>query len=225
MKTPPVSIIDAIRNPKIFGPWFKDAESWGAWIVLLKAMFGLPLDSTELSLFQKYTGRTNPAPGGYYDLTLVIGRRGGKSLILALIAAYLSAFVDWRPYLTGGEDGTVIIVAADKRQAATTLNYLREMLSIPLLKGLIKRETAELLELHNDITVEIVTASHKTIRGRTVVAALCDEVAFWVTDTGGASPGHRDHRGVEAGDGDCPRCSPLEGVIALCKAWCPLGGL
>jgi hypothetical protein len=38
--------------------------------------------------------------------SLVIGRRGGKSLILALIAAFLSAFYDWSPYLTGGERGT-----------------------------------------------------------------------------------------------------------------------
>ena len=29
------------------------------------------------------------------------------------------------------------------------------------------------------ISIEITTASYRTIRGYTVVAALCDEIAFW----------------------------------------------
>ena len=176
------TILDAVRDPRIFGRWFKNSESWQAWFAFLAALFGLPMTPEQLAVFQKHTGRTQPAPGGYFDATLVIGRRGGKSLAMALIAAYLAAFVDWRPYLTGGENGTIIIVAADRRQAATTLGYLREMLSIPLLKSMIVRETNELIELNNGITVEVVTASYKTIRGRTICAALCDELAFWPTD-------------------------------------------
>jgi hypothetical protein len=29
---------------------------------------------------------------------LIVGRPGGKSMILALIAVYLAVFRDWRPY-------------------------------------------------------------------------------------------------------------------------------
>jgi hypothetical protein len=181
------TIIDAVRDPEIFGKWFRNAESWEAWFAFLAVLFGLPLDDAGLETYRKHTGRTQPAPGGYYDATLVIGRRGGKSLVMALIAAYLAAFVDWRPHLTGGESGTIIIVAADRRQAATTLGYLREMLSIPLLKGMVTRETNELLELNNDIVIEVVTASYRTIRGRTVCCAIADELAFWPTDDS-ASP-------------------------------------
>jgi hypothetical protein len=185
---PPLTILDACDDPGIFGPWFEDKQTWAAWFVVLKAMFGLPLDDADLALFQKHTGRTTPAPGGYFDLSLVVGRRGGKSLILALIAAFLSCFFDWRPFLTGGERAVIMIIAADKRQAATIFKYFREMLDIPLLKGIIDRETNELLELTNPITIEIQTASYKTVRGRTVVAALCDELAFWSVDEGTANP-------------------------------------
>jgi hypothetical protein len=94
---PPISIMDAVSDPDIFGPWFKDRATWAAWFAFLKTMFAIPLDKTELALFQKFTGRTAPSPAGYLAATLVIGRRGGKSLILALIAAYLSAFYDWSP--------------------------------------------------------------------------------------------------------------------------------
>ncbi len=189
MKKPPViGIVDAITRADIFAPWLTPRESWAAWIVVIKVVFGIPLDEAELATFHKHTGRNEPAPGGYFDATLIVGRRGGKSLILALIAAYLSAFVDWRSFLTGGEAGHIIVVAADRRQAAVIFAYLREMLSIPLLGGIVKRETNELLELHNGITIEITTANFKTIRGRTVVAALADELAFWVVDETGASP-------------------------------------
>src|SRR5262249_37701722 len=103
-----------------------------------------------------------------------------------LCAAYLSAFVDWRPYLTGGERATVMILAADRAQAGVIFRYLKEMLAIPRFGGLIERETNEVLDLANGVTIEVATASFRSIRGRTVVAGLLDELAFWFAD--GANP-------------------------------------
>jgi hypothetical protein len=180
----PPSILDACRDPALFGPWFQDETSWANWRVFLQAMFGLPMDANELSRFQQFTGRTTALPSGYFDATLVVGRRGGKSLILATIAAYLATLVDWSGYLTGGERAAVLVLAADKRQAGTIFRYLRSMLDIQAFQRLITRETNELLELANGVAIEVVTASYRTIRGRTVVAALCDECAFWQTEDG-----------------------------------------
>lgn len=187
-KPPPITIVDAMNDPDIFGPWFRDRESFAAWFVVLKVIFGLPLDAAELAIFQRHTGRTSPAPGGYFDICLVIGRRGGKSLALATIAAFLSAFVDWTPFLTGGEKATIIVVAADRKTAAVTMGYLRQMLSIPLLSGLIVRETVDVIELSNGAQVEVVTPNFKSIRGRTVVCGIADELAFWEVDEHSASP-------------------------------------
>jgi hypothetical protein len=184
----PITIIQACQDPELFGGWFRDRESWVAWLTFLKVMFGLALNDAELAIFQQHTGRSAPAPGGYFDVSLVVGRRGGKSLILAATAAFLACFLDWHPFLTGGERGTVAIIAADRRQAGVIFKYLREMLAIALFEGLIERETNELLELKNGITIEVQTASYRTIRGRTVVAALCDELAFWRNDETGSNP-------------------------------------
>jgi hypothetical protein len=186
--TTELSILDVIQDPAIFGPWFKD-PSFAPWIAFLKTVFGHPLDETELKLFQECTGRTMPFAVGYLIAALVIGRRGGKSLCLAVVAAYLSAFKDWTPYLTGGEVGHIVILSADRRSAKAIFGYLKGMLSIPLLEGLITRETAETIELGSKrIAISIETASFKTIRGRTIVAALCDESAFWSADDSGANP-------------------------------------
>lgn len=187
MSHPPVDIITACRDPAIFGRWFADPRTWAAWFVVMKALFGIALDAEELAIFQKHTGRTTPAPAGYSDATLVIGRRGGKSLILAVVAAYFAAFHDWRPFLTGGERATIMIIAADRRTAGVTLRYLREMLNVPLLRGLIQRETNELLELSNEVTIEVATASFRTTRGRSIALGIADELAFWVLE-GGANP-------------------------------------
>jgi hypothetical protein len=185
---PPITIIDACHDPDVFGSWFKDRKTWAVWFTFLRVVFGLPLDEAELAVFQKFTGRTTPLPAGYLEATLICGRRAGKSLILALIAAFLAAFHDWSPYLTGGERGGIVVVAADRKQARAIFRYLKEMLSIPLLAGLIERETQESVDLSNGITVEILAANFKTIRGRTVVASLLDEEAFWPTDEGLANP-------------------------------------
>ena len=52
-----------------------------------------------------------------------------------------------------------------------------------MLADLIERETLESLDLRNRITVEVLTASFRTVRGRTVVACLLDELAFWRDET------------------------------------------
>src|SRR3974390_1619416 len=86
------NILDACRDPEIFGPWFKDEASWANWFVFLKALFGIEMTPDEPVVCTKYTGRSVQDLRDYYDATLCIGRRGGKSLILALIAAYLATF-------------------------------------------------------------------------------------------------------------------------------------
>jgi hypothetical protein len=177
----PITIIGACDD--LFADWFRDRATFVAWFAFLRVMFGLSLDETALKLFRECTGRSVPAPGGYREVTLVIGRRGGKSLMMAVIAAYLACFFDWRPFLTGGERASIMIIAADRRQATVIFKYLRGMLGVPMLESLIERETLDTIDLSNGITIEIQTASYKTVRGRTVVAALLDELAFFSDET------------------------------------------
>ena len=76
-----------------------------------------------------------------------------------------------------------MIIAADRRQARVVHGYVAGLLhATPMLEALIVRETGEVIELSNGIRLEIHTASYRTVRGYTVVAAICDELAFWRTD-------------------------------------------
>jgi len=54
--------------------------------------------------------------------------------------------------------------------------------SIPLFAELIEDELAETVRLSNGVVIEVHTASIGAPRGRTFLAVLCDEIAFWPTD-------------------------------------------
>ena len=50
---------------------------------------------------------------------------------------------------------------------------------MPMLAKMVKRITADSIELKNNLTIEITTNDKRRVRGRTVVAAIFDEVAHW----------------------------------------------
>ena len=133
-------------------------------------------------LFRQCTGRRVPpgAPAAY--LWLVIGRRGGKSFAMALIAVFLAVFKDWRKYLSPGERAIVLLVAADREQAKILHRYCQGILSPPILQSSVLNVTASEIELKGGVTVEVVTRSYRTVRGRSVCVAVLDELAFWRDD-------------------------------------------
>lgn len=189
MTAPAVSIIEAMDSPEIWGPWFRNPDDWKSWRTFLMALFGLPMSEAELAFYHTCTGRSAPPDGGFTEAWLIIGRRGGKSFILALVAVYLAAFRDWSEYLVPGERATVKVVAADRRQARAIFSYARSLITeVPLLSGLLESDSDDELVLSNGITIEIATASFRTIRGATVIAGLLDEVAFLRSDETSANP-------------------------------------
>jgi hypothetical protein len=183
MKPPRATIIEAMDHPEVWRRWFRDPADWRPWRAFLAALFGLSMSDEERALFAQCTGRAAPREGGYNEVWLVIGRRGGKSFILALVAVFLACFRDWRPYLVPGERAVVAVTAADRRQARSIFSYARALIAeVPSLAQLLDGETDDELTLRNGLTIEIATASYRTIRRATVVAGLCDELAFWRTE-------------------------------------------
>jgi hypothetical protein len=178
-----VTIISAAADPKLFAPWFKEPATWQAWFAFLASLFALPMTDDQLAVFRQCTGREAPPASPITEAWLICGRRAGKSFILALIAVFLATFNNYLQYLSPGERGTIVIIAADRRQARTIFRYIKGLLNkVPMLARLIERETAETFDLNNSVSIEIQTASFRSARGYTLIAALCDETAFWRSD-------------------------------------------
>jgi len=209
-----MNILQALDDPKVFGDFFR-AGTWVAWRVFLAALFGLPMTEDQLAIYRRFTGRSTPPTKALHEAWLVIGRRGGKSFVLAVIAVFLACFRDWRPFLGPGEVGTVMIIAADRRQARVIMRYCTGLLTaVPMLAKLIEAESRETIELKNSIVIEIHTASFRTTRGYTIVAALCDELAYWHSDERRARC--RGHQCSAARHVDHPGCRAAVRIEPIC---------
>ena len=123
-----MNILQATEDPQLFDRWFKDRETWATWFAFLCALFALPMTGEQLATYLRCTGRTALPTERFNEAWLICGRRAGKSFILALIAVFLATFFNWRPYLSPGESGFIIIIAADRRQARTIFRYLKALL-------------------------------------------------------------------------------------------------
>lgn len=178
-----MNILQAILDPNLFRPWFKRLEDWTAWLAFLAALFALPMSADQVEAYRRHTGMAETPSQAFSEAWLVIGRRGGKSFIMALVAVFLATFRDYRQYLQPGERATVPVVAADRKQARVIFRYIRAMVTgIPMLARLVERESQDSFDLTNGVTIEVGTASSRSTRGYTYAAVLCDEIAFWPTD-------------------------------------------
>ncbi len=187
-----MDIITAMQSPELFGRWFKKSkwlgrDTWGAWRIFLKALFAIEMTDAEQAVYQKHTGRSDVSATPYREACLLVGRRGGKSRIAAFIATYLAAFKDYSAILSPGEVGTIALVASDRKQAGVLLGYINGFFDqIPLLAEMVESRVKESITLKTGIRIEIFTASHRTIRGFTILAAVGDEVCFWRNAEGAA---------------------------------------
>ena len=169
----------------------------------------LGLSDAEAGVFRACTGRATAPSGGFSEAWLVCGRRAGKSFILAVIAVFLACFHDYRRYLGPGERGTVMVIATDRRQARVIFRYIRGLMrASEMLWMLVERELADQLDLDNGVTIEVQTASFKTTRGYTIVAALCDEIAFWPSEDA-ADPDYAVLDALRPGMGTIPNAMLL----------------
>ena len=155
------------RDPKVFGQHFKGG-TFDAWLAFLAALFALPMTAEQLAIYRKHTGRTDPPTQPAKEAWLVVGRRGGKSFILAVIAVFLACFKDWRGHLAAGEHGTLMIIAEDRKQCRAIMRFIRGLLhGAPMLRRTIVNETTKSVTLKNRIVIEVhllASAAREDIR-------------------------------------------------------------
>jgi hypothetical protein len=90
----------------------------------------------------------------------------------------------------------VLILAATRSQAGVVFNYVLGLLEAsPVLSSLIEVATADEIRLRTGIVIAVHTASFRSVRGRTLLACIFDEVAFW-RDENGANPDLEIYRAV-----------------------------
>jgi hypothetical protein len=107
---------------------------------------------------------------------------------------YLACFAEHD--LAPGETGNVLILAGSRDQAQAVFNYAQAFLrKSPILRQQIESTTANEIRLKNSVVISIHTNSFRLIRGRTLLAVIFDELAYW-RDEASANPDLEVYRAV-----------------------------
>ena len=172
-------------------PLFKPAGQWAAWRAFLCAAWGLPMTAEEQEIYRECTGREDVPTKRATEVDAIVGRRGGKSRVIALAAIHLATERDLSGILARGETASIPVISQDKSEAQTVVGYIRALCELPLYAGLLEGEpTSERVRLRVagcSIEIGVRVANYRAVRSYTVVGAVLDEVAFWRSDEAGSA--------------------------------------
>jgi hypothetical protein len=180
---PRISIDQAIGDRNALGAALgDDLESWRTWRVVLKAAFGEALTDDEREIFASVAGDTREPPHERVrELWAICSRRSGKSRIAALVAVFCALYCKHKA--AAGETLMVLVLAASTEQARVVFGYVKGFLDASdLLHNEIENSTQSEITLRNGVVIGVHSNSHRTTRGRTLVACVLDEIAFWYSD-------------------------------------------
>jgi hypothetical protein len=190
-----MNILQALKDSNLLGAALSDLSTWRTWLVVLKAAFGTKLTPKELETFHEIAGEREPPHKRVRELWAVAGRRGGKSRMAAALSVYLAMLAKRKP-LAQGEEGYVLVLAPSRDQAKVVFRYCVGFIrAAKLLEAEIISETANEIRLNNNITIGCHANSFRTVRGRTLIACIFDEIAYF-RDEGSAYPDIEIYRAV-----------------------------
>src|SRR5262249_30864021 len=210
--TPAITLSQALTDPALFGKTFAAPSFW-TWGVVAKLIDGEPLrELRELELFKQCTGRTQLPSKPVRRLMLLAGRRAGKDRFWSAVAVWRAALCcAWCKHISAGEQAVVILLGADKKQAAILRRYCEGLLQAPLLAAEVVRSTGAVLEFKGGASLEIATNDARLVRGRSAIAVLGSECCYWRTDEFAASS---DEEVVGAAEPSMAMC-PDGGLLLL----------
>jgi len=87
---PRVALRQALADSQLLGNTLT-GDSWLPWRTLLIASMGEELSGAERALFKQLTGREREPGQRVEEFVGVVGRRGGKSRAISVIATYVAA--------------------------------------------------------------------------------------------------------------------------------------
>jgi hypothetical protein len=177
-----MNIDAALCDGNLLGAALGDASTYSTWLSVLRAAFGLKLSANDKALFDAVSGGRDAPAAPVAECWIIAGRRSGKSRLAGAIAVHVAALVDH--HLSAGETGTVLVLSATVGQARTVFRYCRGYLeSAPLLAREIESITQDEIRLRNGVVIATHVNNYRSVRGRTILCAICDEISFWRDDT------------------------------------------
>ena len=155
--------------------------------------------------------------GARSTICLVAGRGGGKSRLAGAYLVWRALTADLSS-LSPGETAYALTIAPDKDLASIALSFARGLLESGPFAGMVESETTDSIVLRRPdghrVSIEVFTASAggKSVRGKTIIAAVLDEAGFF--GRAGASVSAEDNFAAIV-----PRLVRGGKVIITCTPW------
>jgi hypothetical protein len=166
------NIIQFLEHPALLA----DRSHSKAQLTVLKSFYGLPLTQEELGIYLRDTGKTYDARE-QREATLIAGRRAGKTSKLAAPIVVYEAFRDHG--LPKNEEAFVVLTAPTLKQSAIALRHIKDYIrGSKILAACIVNTTRNELRLDNGVIISCFPRRRDSIRGRSVIVAILDEIAF-----------------------------------------------
>jgi len=177
---PPLSSLrQVIVGP--FASWLGSESDWTPWFAFLAALRAEQMTRRERAIYEACTGRKEAPSQPFSEAWVIVGRRGRKSAVAAVLGCFHAIYGKWPR--AAGESVRVLIVAVSKDQAKIVRGYCEAILhSRPGLARLVEATDADSITLTNGVVIQCVANSFRSIRGPTVVCAIFEEVAYWFSD-------------------------------------------
>ncbi len=178
-----LNILEFVCHPDLLN----DICHSSAQLACLKSIYGLVLSPEEQLIYLCGTGRAIYDPTEQREITIIAGRRSGKT---GKIAAPICCFEAFRDHgLPPGEEAHIMLLAPTLKQARIAFRYIRNYLrNSPVLTKRIVRITKEEIVLDNGVVIGCYPCTYDGVRGRTIIAVICDELAFWSDEEDSANP-------------------------------------
>lgn len=175
-----INIIEFAEDPDYLNLSF---EKRPVQKIILKALYGLPLDKKELKIFKILTkGKGKYTPGREkLELIACLGARSGKSFLVSICACFEATRDKWKKEVLKGENVYIVIIATRELQAKQIIgkNCKRMFENSPLLSRLIEKTTDLELTLKNDVKIIAGPCTSASLRGLPIAVLILDEIAFF----------------------------------------------
>jgi len=174
------NIIEFATDPDFLGLSFEERP---AQEVILRVLYGLPLDKKQLKIFNiltKNKGKYRPGTE-LSELIACLGARSGKSFLVSIVALYEGTRDKWKKYVNKDENPYIVIIATRQKQAEAIIqsNCSRMLLNSPVLKGMIKDSYQTELTLTTGVKILSLPCNSTAGRGLPICVFILDEISFY----------------------------------------------
>lgn len=157
-----------------------DFEERPAQRVMLKSLYGLPLDKDEIDIYRILTTLDSYEPAERTEAIWAVGARGGKSTLVSVVALYEATRDKWKQYLQDGEIGYACIIATREKQAQDIIGAnCARMIEGSMITDWVEESYATTLVLTNGMYIASYPCNSTAARGLPIFLLIFDEIAHF----------------------------------------------